>query len=240
MKNKNFFDNFKNLIFTRRCDICGEVCDVRKNLCVECEANPCRIEGDICEKCGVPKKECLCRRAPFYMSVCAPFYYENGPQKAISLMKFKNDMAITENLGKEMAECVKKRYNGYDFDCVTFIPSHKTDLKKRGYNQAERLANIVARELQLPCYNLINKDFITSTQHLLPAHLRTGNLAGALSYNKAAGYDIENMRILLCDDLKTTGSTLNESTKMLLFNGAAEVICITACIKLNKQKKPDS
>ncbi len=234
MKIKDISNNLKNLIFTRRCRICGEVCDVRKSLCTECEENPSRIEGDICEKCGVPKKVCICRSAPFYMSVCAPFYYEKGPQKAIYLMKFRNDPAITENLGKEMAECVKTRYAGYDFDCVTFTPSHKSDVKKRGYNQAERLADIVASELQLPCYNLINKDFPTSTQHSLPAHLRTGNLAGALSYNKEAGCNIDNMRILLCDDLKTTSVTLNESTKMLLFNGAAEVRCVTACINLNR------
>ncbi len=234
MKLRDITDNFKNLIFTRRCNICGDVCDLRKSLCTECEENPCRILGEICEKCGIPKKECICRATPFYMSICAPFYYEKGPQKAIHLLKFKNDMAIAESLGKEMAECVKTRYAGYDFDCVTFTPSHKSSIKKRGYNQAERLATIVARQLGIPCHSLISKDFPTATQHSLPAHLRTGNLAGALSYNGEANCNIENMRILLCDDLKTTGSTLNECTKILLFNGAAEVRCVTACIKMNK------
>ncbi len=234
MNFKDVCNNFKNLIFTRRCVICGDVCDVRKNLCTRCEESPCRIEGEICEKCGVPKKKCICKSAPFYMSVCAPFFYEDGPKRAIFLMKFKNDLMITENLGKEMAECVKTRYAGYDFDCVTFTPSHKTDLKSRGYNQAERLAIIVARELGLPCYNLISKDFPTAKQHSLPAHLRTGNLAGALSFNDDTSCNVENMRILLCDDLKTTGSTLNESTKILLFKGAAEVRCITACIKTKR------
>lgn len=240
MKIQEAFNNFKNLIFTRRCDICGDVCDVRETLCIRCKESPCRIEGDICVKCGVPKKDCICKSAPFYMSVCAPFFYDEGPKRAIHLMKFKNDLTITENLGKEMAQCVKTRYAGYDFDCVTFIPSHKSDIKSRGYNQAERLANIVARELGLPYYSLLNKDFPTAKQHSLPAHLRTGNLAGALSFNNDTGCNIKNMRILLCDDLKTTGSTLNESTKILLFKGAAEVRCVTACIKMNKQKKPDS
>lgn len=234
MKLKDIANNFKNIIFTRRCAVCGDVCDIRKPLCSQCEENPCRIEGDICSKCGVPKKDCICKSTPFYMSVCAPFFYEEGPKRAIYLLKFKNDLSIAENLGKEMAECVKTRYSGYDFDCVTFTPSHKSDIKKRGYNQAERLATIVARELDLPCYELINKDFPTATQHSLPAHLRTGNLSGALSYNEETDCSIENMRILLCDDLKTTGATLNESTKILLFNGAAEVRCVTACIKMNK------
>ncbi|MBO5896464.1 MAG: ComF family protein [Clostridia bacterium] len=234
MKIQEAYNNFKNLIFTRRCTICGDVCDVRKSLCGACEDGTFRIEGDVCEKCGAPKKACVCRSAPFYMSSCAPFVYEGGPQKAIFLMKYKNDLTITESLAAEMAECVKKRYSGYDFDCVTFVPAHKTDVKRRGYNQAERLAKMVARKLDLPCYELVKKDFHTAPQHSLPAHLRTGNLAGALSYNAEAPCSIEHMRILLCDDLKTTGSTLNESAKILLFKGAAEIRCVTACIKLNK------
>lgn len=231
MSIKGFINNFKNLIFTRRCIICGEVCDVRRSLCPECEKAPCRIEGEICNKCGVPKENCICENAPFYMSVCAPFYYEGGPKKAVHLTKFKNDLFITEQLGKEMANCVKTRYAGYDFDCCTFTPSHKKDIKKRGYNQAERLAKIITDELGIPCYDLISKDFVTAPQRSLPGYLRTGNLAGALSFNSKEGHNIENMRILLCDDLKTTGSTLNECTKILLFNKAAEVRCVTACIK---------
>ncbi len=234
MNFKDFLKNFKNLIFTRRCILCGDVCDIRKSLCDKCEENPCRIEGDICEKCGAPKKNCICKSAPFYMSVCAPFVYDGGPKKAIYIIKSRNDAVITENLGKEMAECVKSRYSGYDFDCVTFTPAHDKDIKRRGYNQAEQLALIVARELGIPCYNLLSKDFVTSPQRSLPAHLRTGNLAGALSFNTNQGHNIDNMRILLCDDLKTTGSTLNENSKVLLFNGAAEVRCVTACIKMNK------
>lgn len=234
MKFKDISKNLKNLIFTRRCIICGQVCDIRRELCRECEESPYRIEGEICEKCGVPKKDCICKGAPFYMSVCAPFFYDGGPKRGFYLMKFRNDLAITEQLGKEMAQCVRERYAGYDFDCVTFTPSHKKDIRSRGYNQAKRLAEIISRELNLSCYDLISKDYQTATQHSLPGYLRTGNLAGALSYNAQADCNIENMRILLCDDLKTTGTTLNESSKILLFNGAAEIRCVTACIKLNK------
>lgn len=231
MKQNGFFNIILNLLFTRRCKICGDVCDVRRDLCPQCEKSPSRIEGDICSKCGLSKPDCVCKAPPFYMSVCAPFYYKDGPKRAITLLKFKNDRGVAENLGKEMAQCVKARYAGYDFDCCTFTPSHKKDIKARGYNQAQRLAEVVSRELNIPCYDLINKDFLTQSQRTLPGHLRTGNLAGAFSYKQSKDIDITDMRILLCDDLKTTGATLNESTKILLWNGAAEVRCITACIK---------
>lgn len=231
MQNNRFFETIKTLLFTKRCKICGDICDVRRELCPECEKSPSRIEGEICYKCGAEKKKCCCTSAPFFMSVCAPFYYEKGPRKAISLLKFKNDRAVAENLGKEMADCVRDRYGECDFDCCTFTPSHKKDLKERGYNQAERLARVVAKELDIPCYELIKKDFRTRSQRTLPGYLRTGNLSGVFSFNRKAETDISGMRILLCDDLKTTGSTLNESAKILLFNGATEVRCVTACIK---------
>lgn len=231
MKSKQFFNFILDLLFTKRCKICGGICDLHKELCESCAEESSRIEGEICLKCGLPKKECVCKTPPFFMSVCAPFYYEKGPKKAIALLKFKNDKGVTENLAKEMAECVRTRYKGFDFDCCTFTPAHKKDIKNRGYNQAERLALIVAKELDIPCYSLIQKDYLTKSQRSLPAILRTGNLAGAFSFSNDTGIDVKDMRILLCDDLKTTGATLNESTKILLFNGAAEVRCITACIK---------
>ena len=137
-------------------------------------------------------------------------------------------MAIS--LGKEMAQCVNERYKGYDFNLCTYMPSHKNNMPERGYNHAELLAKSVAQTLNIPCLPLINKDFETEPQHKLPLYKRTGNLAGALSFNEDTLSDLSDMRILLCDDVKTSGSSLNECAQLLLFNGAAEVRCVTACI----------
>jgi ComF family protein len=183
-------------------------------------------------KCGNEKQNCTCEnnRFLFYESTCAPFYYRGGARSAILKLKFnkRSEMAIL--LGKEMAYCVNERYNGYEFDLCTYMPTHETTLSERGYNQAELLAKTLSDELGIPCLPLLKKDFETLPQHQLPLHRRTGNLAGALSYNEDSLSDLSDMRILLCDDIKTSGSSLNECAQLLLFNGAAEVRCITACI----------
>lgn len=240
---ESFKDLILSILFTRRCEICGDTCDIRHKLCEECIKDPCRINGEICYKCGLPKKECGCRNNSFryYMSVCAPFYYDNGPKRAIKKLKFRNEKSIVENLAKEMVNCINARYDGCYFEYCTFVPSHKKDRKARGYNQAELLAKQIAKELNIPCYPLLKKEIQTPPQHKLPAYRRTGNLASVFSCNDIKDVDITDARILLCDDVTTTGTTLNECTKPLLFNGAAEVRCITACITKNyKPQKEES
>ena len=116
------------------------------------------------------------------------------------------------------------------------MPTHENTLKERGYNHAELLANSLSHELGLPCLPLLKKDFETPPQHRLPLYRRTGNLAGALSFNEDVLSDLSDMRILLCDDIKTSGSSLNECAQLLLFNGAAEVRCITACISRGEKE----
>ena len=226
---KNFL---LNIIFTRRCGICGDICPINKTLCDKCEREPNRIEGKICMKCGNKKQNCTCEnnRFLFYESVCAPFYYRGGVRSAILRLKFHKRPEMAISLGKEMAQCVNERYKGYEFDLCTYMPTHENTLKERGYNHAELLANSLSHQLGLPCLPLLKKDLETPPQHQLPLYRRTGNLAGALSFNEDVLSDLSDMRILLCDDIKTSGSSLNECAQLLLFNGAAEVRCITACI----------
>lgn len=221
-----------NIIFTRRCGICGDICPINKNLCEKCEREPNRIEGKICMQCGHEKDDCSCEnnRFIFYESVCAPFYHRGGARNAIFRLKFRNRKELADSIGKEMVKCIAERYKGYDFDIITFMPSCKTTMKERGYNHAALLAEVIADTMNIPCLPLINKDIETAPQHRLPLFRRTGNLAGAFSFNEVALSDVEDMRVLLCDDIKTSGNSLNECAQILLFNGAAEVRCVTFCI----------
>ncbi len=229
---KKLKNSILNIIFTRRCGICGDVCDIRKSLCDNCEREPNRIEGKICMRCGLEKDNCNCEnnRYVFYESICAPFHYRGGARNAVFRLKFRNRKEMADPLGEEMAKCVSERYKGYEFDVCTYMPSHKSTMKERGYNPAELLAKSVSGKLNIPCLPLINKDFETAPQHQLPLYRRTGNLAGALSFDDSVISDLTDMRILLCDDIKTSGQSLNECAQILLFNGASEVRCVTVCI----------
>ncbi len=225
-----------SLFFPNRCRLCDTVCDIRSELCESCEETLPIIEEEICYFCGSEKAKCTCKeKAMFYLSICAPFYYEGGPKKATVLLKYQANEQTLGFLSREMAKCVNKRYGGIDFDCITFVPAFKADEIRRGYNQAELLAKGIGKALNIPVYPLLNKVYETAPQHTLSEAERSGNLLGAFEINHKANFSIENTRILLCDDIKTTGSTLDECAKTLLINGSAEVRCITACVKCSNK-----
>ncbi len=225
-------DAFKNLLFTKRCKYCGEVVDLRYEICNSCAADIPRISGEICFSCGAEKAVCRCGgKKHYYEAVCAPYYYEGAPRVAILNFKFKSRRESADFLGKEMAECFKVRYGGYHFDKCTYVPCTEKKEKQRGFNQAKALAECVSELLDIPCCELLKKSFENKTQHKLPKMERSGNVIGAFD---AVEENIDNMRVLLVDDIKTTGATLNECAKTLMINGAAEVFCLVAALS-NKE-----
>lgn len=235
---KKAFKNIKEyavrFLFTQRCKYCGRVIDIRKESCDSCENSIKEITGAICFKCGKEKKKCDCKgQILFYEKLCAPYYYSGAIKALIWRFKFRNKPDIADFLAEQMAKCVVTRYEGYDFDFITYVPTTKKDVKNRGYNQAELLAKRLAEILDVPCENALVKKYETAPQHTLPEMKRSGNLLGVFDVDEKT--DIEFKRVLLCDDVKTTGSTLNECAKTLLIGGAAEVFCVTAAITENEK-----
>ena len=233
-KLKNFI---KVIFYTRKCRYCKRVIDVRKTVCPQCENDIVRIEGDVCYRCGLQTSDCHCKKkAHHYLRICAPYYYSGAAKRAVIRLKYSKDVYIARPLAEDMADTVNKHYGEIDFDFCTFVPSHKKDVKRRGYNQAQLLANELGDILGIPCEELLIKTVITTPQHTLNESMRSGNLLGSIQTNPAFFEKIQNARILLCDDIKTTGSTLDECAKTLLICGAAEVDCVTVCIAKKTKK----
>lgn len=222
------------IIFPKRCRYCD--CVVRHNeiSCSNCEDNLKIIDGEICFKCGHKKDDCVCKGHKFfYEAISAPFYYDGAIKKTIRLYKFQNRIHLSDTLAEEMAKCYVNNLSEYSVDLVTFVPMSKKKLKKRGFNQAELITRKMCEILELPCEELLEKTFETPEQHFLDENLRKGNLIGVFEVKE--NIDILDKRILLCDDIKTTGRTLDECAKTLLIAGASDVICLTAAI--SKKKK---
>ena len=231
MKKKNIIIK---LLYPQRCKYCNNVIDIRREICHTCENTLKKIEGDICRLCGAMVVDCKCgHKKHFYKYVCAPFYYEGAASRAIWRFKFRNATKLSKAFAEDMAKCFNNYYGGYDFDLCTFVPAAKEDLKKRGYNQAELLAKDLCEIISLECEETLVKNVSTQAQHNLTSVERSGNLAGAIDLKDDV--DLDFKRILLIDDIKTTGSTLNECAKMLLIGGASEVFCLTVAIT-NKEK----
>ncbi len=218
-------------LFPRRCRYCGEVIDLRRELCDTCRPDDCRVTGDVCPRCGCEKAACNCRPGkPFYEQVAAPFYYEGAAEKALHRLKFGKRPEAADVLAEEMARCLQERYEGYTFDVCTYVPLTKKGLKQRGFNQSELLAKTVAEQAGIPLKALLQKDYETPMQHRLRSLERSGNLLGAFSVPEGETAALQNARVLLVDDIKTSGATLNECAKTLLIAGAAEVFCLTAAV----------
>jgi ComF family protein len=234
----SFKDFVGAVFFPKRCKYCEAVIDYRESVCKSCENNIPYISGEICNKCGCEISLCNCRKkSKYYESVCAPYYYEGPARQCIRQFKFKNGKHLADTLAEDMALCFKERYADIDFDFCTFVPAHKSTIRKRGYNQSQLLCRSLAEKINVPYSNILIKEFKTPIQHKLNEASRKGNLLGCFALQPKVKEQIRDARILLCDDIKTTGSTLDECAKTLLVNGAAEVRCITLCITKDKEKQ---
>ncbi|MBQ7120728.1 MAG: ComF family protein [Clostridia bacterium] len=222
--------------FPQRCAYCGSVIAPDEFMCEECERILPRITGEICIKCGREEKtECFCKKAEnYYDGIAAPFYFCGNVRSGVHSFKFRSSPDCAEAFGYEMSETVKRRFSNINFDYITEVPVSSGSLKARGYNQCFLLAREISKNTGIEHKSdVLIKLYETDKQHGLKHYLRKGNLTGVFDVNNPAG--VEGKSILLCDDISTTGETLNECAKMLWLYGAKEVYCIS--VALTKKHK---
>ena len=132
-----------------------------------------------------------------------------------------------------MAECVAFEFGDVKFDVITCVPQTKKKRRKRGYNQSALLAKQISHELSVPFNELLLfKTRETADQHDLRGKDRLKNLKNAFAAENEDA--VKDKTILLCDDIKTTGATLNECRKTLLKAGAKAVCCATIAVTPEK------
>lgn len=223
-----------NLFFPARCPVCNEIGQRHMHLCEECEENVARIT-DRCLGCGCPRTGCTCSKHNFSLFLASPFLYENKLREAIHRFKFGGETDLAKFFAKETAECVAKEFGDVKFDVVTCVPQTKSKLRKRGYNQSALLAKEIAKQLSLPYDELLLiKTRETADQHNLKGKERINNLKNAFAAENPDS--VSNKIILLVDDIKTTGATLNECCKTLMKSGASAVRCATIAVTPEKIK----
>ena len=121
-----------------------------------------------------------------------------------------------------MADCLKR--HGMNPDCLTWVPLSRQRLRKRGYDQARLLAEEVASRSGIPCLRLVRKIRNNPAQSgTASAEARKKNVEGVYE----ASVEAAGRRVLLIDDIVTTGATLNEAARALTAAGAAEVSALT-------------
>jgi competence protein ComFC len=149
----------------------------------------------------------------------APLRYEGVDKELVSGLMYKGYLPVME---KVIAPLMTGALGGSRSDLVVPLPLHRSRLAKRGFNQVELMARAVAGEINVPVSDKLRTVRRTRDQVELFAEARRANVAGAYaSRGPAAG------RILLIDDVFTTGATLSEFAGVLRKAGAGEVQALT-------------
>ena len=222
-------DTLRAAVFPDRCNLCGNVVAHGVTVCDQCKESAKVIRAPRCISCGKAKKNCKCKgRSNFYNGITAPFDYEGVVRKGISLWKFQKAERNVYFFADMIVSAVNEAFEGIEFDLITFIPQTETERKSRTYNQCEQLASAIGEKTGIPVIRTLTKLYETERQHNLPLISRSGNVFGIFDCcNKNL---IADKNILLIDDIKTSGNTINECAKMLHLSGAASVYCAVIAI----------
>ncbi len=223
------------VFFTNQCRYCGELLSKDEHLCKECSENLPVIKGEKCKYCGAEKSRCDCKKHKLgFDGITAPFYYENGIKACIHNFKFNRKIYLASILTEDMANTVKEDFGEKHFDLICFVPFSPIQKLTRYYNQSELLAEELSKSLKIPLERIMVKCFETKTQHTMSRRQRKGNVFGV--YDIKNGADVKGKTILLVDDVKTSGSTLDDCAVILKIRGAKEVYCVTAAIAVFKRE----
>ena len=227
----NYITNELTEMFTPtcRCLACGKDVFDESGFCPSCAEKVVFNNGKTCKRCGVgiDGAEDYCGNCAFdkvyFDRAYSVFSYEGIVQKAILAMKFNNLASYAKTFAKYLVFIANKV--GLSYDLVTFAPMSKKSLRKRRYNQAEQLAKHFCHLLDKDdlLVEAIVKVKETQAQEQLNKTERKTNLIGAYKINA----DVKGKRVLIIDDVKTTGSTLNECAKVLKDAGATTVYGLT-------------
>ncbi len=188
------------------------------------------LSDKLCLKCGSVKKNCKCAKYIFVFEGCtAPFTNTEPAKTAMYNFKFHRKEYIGESFAKQMALSVKQSFYGIKFDAVCCVPLENAKELSRGYNQSKILAGQISELLDIPFYeNALSAKEKKHTQHTLPHDKRFDNVKGIYYTN----FKLTGKTVLLVDDIKTTGATLNECAKQLIISGADSVYCVTGLVSI--------
>jgi len=221
-----YLDALADLFYPRRCAACDRrSSDVLCRICFD--ALP-RIEGPRCERCGLPTAfetyVCdACANVDFgFETAKAPLKYEGTGKEVVHALKYRGYRTVAERV---MAPLMVGVLDGeIHFDAVVPVPLHRSRMRRRGFNQAALMAGAVANEINTPLSDRMEAVRKTRDQVELTAQERKTNVSGAFRSREPM-----HGRILLVDDVFTTGATTSECAETLLHAGASEVHALTFC-----------
>lgn len=193
--------------------------------CILCRSLLQADELDLCRQCRGDAPDCTVTKGklPFLKSWLAVWHYEDRVRSSILRYKFYNYRHYAKGYGRLLAMKLLRQRDG-EYDLITWVPISRLRKLRRGYDQVKLLSDAVCRELDaqsLQCLRKIRNNPPQSTMR--GAAERRANVLGV--YEAVEPERFQGKRVLILDDVITTGATLSECAKVLLIAGAKEVHC---------------
>lgn len=226
-----------SVLFPRRCPVCEEIVSPRGALiCPDCERKLHFLTEPTCQICGreiLADDEELCesckRHRFLFKRSIALVGYDDVAARSISRIKYTGAREFLDYYGREAVRRRGEELRRMQIDAIVPVPVHPSRKRKRGYNQATVLAEVMGAELGLPVYEAaLCRRKKTAASKELNAAERLKNLMSAF-YAGPIPQDLR--RVLLVDDIFTTGATMESCTRTLLAAGVEEVYCFALAIR---------
>lgn len=225
------------------CHICGRTTEygVVPGICVSCFKKRRKMNTPLCQICSreirSEGKNGICVQClddkPAYEKHFNRYQYEGAIREMVLNFKAVRRYPIARLIGRSIAREVTKNGGMVKFDHVAFIPGSLKRRLVRGFSPAELIAKTVSKELHVPLANLLRLEKKTRLQKGLNASERKENIKGAFSCTRIFRDD---ETVLLVDDIFTTGSTIEEASRVLKKNGAR---VFAATFAMTGRRSPD-
>jgi ComF family protein len=226
---------FLHALYPPHCAQCHAETASGQHLCPACAALAPRIESPFCQRCSQPFDGAIdgeftcyqCRERKVHFDCAVSRYRSRGVVREF-LHRFKYEKAffLRHPLADWMAEALEdERIAGHNFEAFIPVPLHSARFREREFNQAEVLADLLAKRTGKPVLRALKRIRYTSTQTRLDREQRMENLRNAFHVRHASA--VHSRHFVLVDDVFTTGSTVEECARVLRQAGAASVRVVT-------------
>src|SRR5437763_1985407 len=225
-----------SLFYPATCVVCAANIERAEYLCADCQRRAPRIVAPFCAKCSEPFPGAItqtfscanCEHRTLHFDCAVAAYRSRGLiRKVLHQFKYGKQRHLRYQVARWLAEGLHdSRLRGRHFDLVVPVPLHPARERERGFNQAALIAELVAPSAAIPSRPVLSRVRYTTTQTAYDRAERMENLHGAFRLRK--NRDVRGLRVLLIDDVLTTGSTLSECARVLRQAGALSIHAATA------------
>lgn len=222
------------ILYPARCPICHDIAPWHEEICPECRKRLPYIRMKRCRICGKPVEETEvycddCQKIHhIYNEGTGVFLYDDVMRETMSYLKYKHRREYGRVLGNLVYEETRDQICRWNPEAIVPVPVHKRKKEERGYNQAEEIARPIAERSEVPLRtDLLFRTEETRAMKNLTAVERRQNLQHAFSVAKDQKIP---ERVLLVDDIYTTGSTIDACSAALRSAGAVQINFLTVCI----------